>query len=36
MPQLSDRVDTFMDSVIRRMTRINNQSGSHRSACHQV
>ncbi len=36
MPQLSDRVGTFTDSVIRRMTRINNQAGSHRSACHQV
>ena len=25
MPQLSHRVQTFTDSVIRRMTRINNQ-----------
>ena len=25
MPVLSDRVGTFTDSVIRRMTRINNQ-----------
>ena len=28
MPQLSDRVGTFTDSVIRRMTRINNQYNS--------
>lgn len=28
MPQLSDRVGTFTDSVIRRMTRINNQYDS--------
>ena len=28
MPQLSDRVGTFTDSVIRRMTRINNRYDS--------
>ena len=28
MPRLSDRVGTFTDSVIRRMTRINNQYDS--------
>ena len=28
MPVLSDRVGTFTDSVIRRMTRINNQYNS--------
>ena len=28
MPVLSDRVGTFTDSVIRRMTRINNQYDS--------
>ena len=28
MPQLSDRVGMFTDSVIRRMTRINNQYDS--------
>lgn len=28
MPQLSDRVGTFTDSVIRRMTRISNQYGA--------
>ena len=28
MPQFSDRVGTFTDSVIRRMTRINNQYDS--------
>ena len=28
MPQLSNRVGTFTDSVIRRMTRINNQYDS--------
>ena len=28
MPQLSDRVHTFTDSVIRRMTRISNQYGA--------
>ena len=28
MPKLSDRVGTFTDSVIRRMTRINNQYDS--------
>ena len=28
MPKLSDRVNTFTDSVIRRMTRISNQYGA--------
>ena len=28
MPKLSDRVYTFTDSVIRRMTRISNQYGA--------
>ena len=28
MPKLSDRVNTFTDSVIRRMTRISDQSVS--------
>ena len=28
MPKLSDRVQTFTDSVIRRMTRISNQYGA--------
>ncbi len=28
MPQLSDRVGTFTDSVIRRMIRLNNQYDS--------
>jgi len=37
MPVLSDRVGTFTDSVIRRMTRINNRRASRiltrRSSC---
>ena len=28
MPELSDRVATFTDSVIRRMTRISNRYGA--------
>jgi len=28
IPQISDRVQTFTDSVIRRMTRINDEYGA--------
>lgn len=32
MPQISDRVQAFTDSVIRRMTRISDEYGVHRDS----